>query len=162
MWVDRPGVGLPIFPNPCFGPNEPGLCLGCYGRTRAGHGPHCSFGLVSGILGPVLYPHQLPPSPCVRTAWARAVINPATVVIPTCLLGCGLIKTDRRHTWCVNDDPLGFALVFHTPLVFPCFLPTSPVLSSSGPIPSPPPLFFLYIFLGVLVFRFLLDFHPSI
>ena len=22
MWVDRPGVGLPIFPNPCFGPNE--------------------------------------------------------------------------------------------------------------------------------------------
>ena len=26
MWVDRPGVGLPIFPNPCFGPNEPGLC----------------------------------------------------------------------------------------------------------------------------------------
>ena len=59
MWVDRPGVGLPIFPNPCFGPNAPGLCLGCYGRTRAGHGPHCSFGLASGILGPVLYPHQL-------------------------------------------------------------------------------------------------------
>ena len=26
MWVDRPGVGLPIFPNPCFGPNESGLC----------------------------------------------------------------------------------------------------------------------------------------
>ena len=137
MWVDRPGVGLPIFPNPCFEPNEPGLCLGCYGGTRAGHGPHCFFGLASGILGPVLYPHQLPPSPCVRTAWARAVINPATVVISTCLLGCGLIKLDRRHTWCVNDDPLGFALVFHTPFVFPCFLPTSPVLSSSGPIPSP-------------------------
>ena len=144
MWVDRPGVGLPIFPNPCFGPNEPGLCLGCYGGTWAGHGPHCSFGLASGILGPVLYPHQLPLSPCVRTAWARAVINPATVVISTCLLGCGLIKPDRRHTWCINDDPLGFALVFHTPLVFPCFLPTSPVLSSSGPIPSPF-FFFFYI-----------------
>ena len=43
MWVDQPGVGLPIFPNPCFGPNEPGLCLGCYGRTRAGHGAHCAF-----------------------------------------------------------------------------------------------------------------------
>ena len=158
MWVDRPGMGLPIFPNPCFGPNEPGLCLGCYGGTRAGHRPHCSFRLASAILGPVLSPHQLPPSPCVQTAWARAVINPATVVIFTCLLGCGLIKPDRRHTWCVNDDPLGFALVFHTPLVFPCFLPTSPVLSSSGPIPS----LFFFIFLGVLVFRFLLDFHLSI
>ena len=61
MWVDWPGMGLPIFPNPCFGlgPNEPGLCLGCYGGTRAWHGPHCSFGLASGILGPFLYPYQL-------------------------------------------------------------------------------------------------------
>ena len=96
---------------------------------------HCSFGLELGVPGPVLYPHQLPRSPCVRTAWARAVINPATDVISTCLLGCGLIKPDRRHTWCVNDDPLGFALVFHTPLVFPYFLPTSSVLSSSALIP---------------------------
>ena len=99
------------------------------------HRPHCSFGLEIGVPGPVLYPHQLPPSPYVRTAWARAVINPATVVISTCLLGCGLIKPDRRHTWCVNDDPLGFALVFHTSFVFPYFLPTSSVLSSSGLIP---------------------------
>ena len=42
-------------------------------------------------------------------------------------------------------SPLGFALVFHTPLVFPCFLPTSPVLSSSGPIPSP---FFFFFFIS--------------
>ena len=154
MWVDRPVVGLPIFPNPCFGPNEPGLCLGCCGGTRAWHGSHCSFWLASGILGPVLYPHQLPPSPCVRTTWARAVINPATVVISTCLLGCGLINPDRRHTWCVNDDPLGFALVFHTPHVFPYFLPTSSVLSSFGLIP-----FFLF---SVLVLRFLLGFHLSV
>ena len=76
-----------------------------------------------------------------------------------CLLGYGLIKPYRRHTWYVNDGPLGFALVFHTPLVFPCFLPTSPVLSSSGPIPS---LFFFFLFLGVLVFCFLLDFHLTI
>ena len=51
-------MGLPIFPNPCFGPNKPGLCSGCYRGIRAWHGPHCSFGLASGILGPVLYPHQ--------------------------------------------------------------------------------------------------------
>ena len=31
IWVDWPGTGLPIFPNPCFGPDELGLCLGCYG-----------------------------------------------------------------------------------------------------------------------------------
>ena len=58
MWVDWPGMGLPIFSNPCFGPIEPGLCLGCYGGIRAWHGPHCSFGLASGILGPFLYPYQ--------------------------------------------------------------------------------------------------------
>ena len=129
-------MGLPIFPNPCFGPDELGLCLGCYGGTRAWRGAHCAFGLASGILGLFLYPYQLPPSPCVRTVWARAVIIPATVAISTCLFGYGLIKPDRRHTWYVNDGPLGFALVFHTPFVFPCFLSTSPVLSSSGPIPS--------------------------
>ena len=155
IWVDWPGMGLPISPSSCFGPNEPGLCLGCCGGAWVWHGAHCSFGLVSGILGPFLYPHQLPPSPCVRTAWVRAVIIPATVAISTCLLGYGLIKPDRSHTLCVNDDPLGFALVFHTPLVFPYFLPTSSVLSSSGPIP------FFFIF-SVLVLRFLLDFHLSI
>ena len=59
MWVDWPGMGLPIFSNPCFGPIEPGLCLGCYGGIRAWHGPHCSFGLASGILSPFLYPYQV-------------------------------------------------------------------------------------------------------
>ena len=97
---------------------------------------------------------SIAPSPCVWTAWARAVINPATVVISTCLLRYGLIKPDRRHTWCVNDGPLGFALVFHTPLVFPYSLSTSSASSSSGPLP-----FFLF---SVLVLRFLLNFHLSI
>ena len=58
-WVDWSGMGLPIFSNPCFGPIEPGLCLGCYGGIRAWHGPHCSFGLASIILGPFLYPYQI-------------------------------------------------------------------------------------------------------
>ena len=65
-------------------------------------------------------PISCPVARCVRTAWGRAVIIPATVAISTCLLG--LINPDRHHTWCVNDDPLGFAVVFHTPLFFPLFL----------------------------------------
>ena len=134
IWVDWPSMGLPIFPSSCVGSDELGLCLGCCEGAWMWHGAHCSFGLVSGILDPFLYPHKLPPSPCVRTAWARAVIIPATVAISTCLLG--LISPDRRHMWCVNDNPLGFALVFHTPFAFPYFLPTSSVLSSSGLIPS--------------------------
>ena len=99
IWVDWPGTGLPLFPNPCFGPNEAGFRLSCYEGAQEWHRPHCSFGLASGILGPFLSPYQLPPSPCVRTAWARAVIIPATVAISTCPLGYGLIKPDRRHTW---------------------------------------------------------------
>ena len=67
--------------------------LGCYGGAWVLHGAHHSFGLASGILGPFLYPYQLPPSPCVRIAWARAVILPAAVAISTCLLGYELIKT---------------------------------------------------------------------
>ena len=54
--------------------------------------PTIPLGLASGKLGSFLYPHQLPPSPCVRIAWARAVILPATVAISMCLLGNGLIK----------------------------------------------------------------------
>ena len=63
IWVDWPGMGLPISPSSCFGPNKPGLYLGCCGGAWVWHGAHCSFGLVSGILGPFLYPHQLPPQP---------------------------------------------------------------------------------------------------
>ena len=122
-----------------------------YGR---GTDPTALLGWRVECLAQFYIPISCPPSPCVRTAWARAVINPATVVISTCLLRYGLIKPDRRHTWCVNDGPLGFALVFHTPLVFPYFLSTSSASSSSGPLP-----FFLF---SVLVLRFLLDFHLSI
>ena len=58
IWVDWSGMGLPISPSSCFGPNEPGLCLGCCGGAWVWYGAHCSFGLVSGIIGPCLYPHQ--------------------------------------------------------------------------------------------------------
>ena len=129
-------MGLSNLPNPCFRPDELGLCLGCCGWTWAWRRAHCAFGLADGIFVLFLYPYQLPPSPCVRTAWARAVIISVTVAISTCLLGYGLIKPDRCHTWYVNDGSLGFTLVFHTLLVLLCFLLTSPVLSSSGVLPS--------------------------
>ena len=113
-------MSLPVFPSSRVGSDEQGLCLDCCEGAWMWHGAHCSFGLVSGMFGPFLYPHQLPASPCVRTVWARAVIIPATVAISTCLLG--LVNPDRPHTWCVNDDTLGFALVFSYSLCFPLFL----------------------------------------
>ena len=50
------------------------------------------LGLANGIVSPFLYPYQLPPSPCVRIAWARVVIPLVTVAISMCLLGNRLIK----------------------------------------------------------------------
>ena len=66
--------------------------LGCYGGAWVLYGAYYSFGSASGILGPFLYPHQLPPSPCVRIAWARAVILLATIIISMCLLEYEIIK----------------------------------------------------------------------
>ena len=37
-------------------------------------------------------PYQLPPSPCVRYTWARAVTCLASGAISTCLLGVGLVR----------------------------------------------------------------------
>ena len=47
-------------------------------------------------MAPIFKPHQLPPSPCVRTAWARAVIVPASIAISTCLFGLTLIAAISR------------------------------------------------------------------
>ena len=118
-------MGLPIFPNPCFGPNELGLYLGCYGGTRAWRRAHCAFGLASGILGLFLYPYQLPPSPCVRTAWAKAVIIPATVAISTCLFGYGLIKPDHRQRGMLMMA-LWVSRMFFILTCFPLFLADLP------------------------------------
>ena len=145
-------MGLSNLPNPCFGPDELGLCLGLLrmdvGLTRS----PSRYWAGGWIFGLFIYPYQLPPSPCVRIAWARAVIISATVAISTCLLEYGLIEPDRRHTWCVNDGLLGFALVFHTLLV---------------PLCRPPSFEFLWRFnfpfsFIVSVLRFLPDRHLSI
>ena len=68
------------------------FALGWYGGAWVLPWHTIPLGLASGIVSPFLYPHQLPPNPCVRIAWARAVILLITVAISTCLLGNGLIK----------------------------------------------------------------------
>ena len=60
-------------------------------------GPGCCFGhiiplgLASGMVSLFFSLHQLPPSPCVRNAWARAVILLISVAISTCLFGAGSV-----------------------------------------------------------------------
>ena len=86
-------MDLPIYPRSSFGPSEPDLCFGLVWRgLGVALGTPFLLGLASGIVSPFLYPHQLPPSPCVRIAWARAVDLLATVAISACLLGNGLIN----------------------------------------------------------------------
>ena len=60
--------------------------LGCFiGRAS-------SLGLASGPASPFFKPYQLPPSPCVRSVWARAVTFLVSGVIATCLLCAGLVR----------------------------------------------------------------------
>ena len=70
---------------------------------------------------PIFKPHQLPPSPCVRIAWARAVIVPVSFAISTCRFGLALIAAISR----VLIMTLGFrARLF--------LLTTSSILRPSG------------------------------
>ena len=50
------------------------------------------WGLASGPTSPFFKPYQLPPSPCVRRAWARSVTFLVSDAISTCLLEAGLVK----------------------------------------------------------------------
>ena len=52
-------------------------------------------GLVCSV-GPIFKPYQLPPSPCVRIAWARAVIVPVSFAISTCRFRSALIAAISR------------------------------------------------------------------
>ena len=66
--------------------------LGWRQRPEYFNGCASSLGLASGPASPFFKPYQLPPSPCVRCAWARAVMFLVSDVISTCLLGDGLVK----------------------------------------------------------------------
>ena len=64
----------------------------------ASKGPNASmgmpllWGLASGTASPFFKPYQLPPSPCVRRVWARAVTFLVSDAISACLLGDRLVK----------------------------------------------------------------------
>ena len=116
--VDLPSMSLSVFPNPRVGSDKLGLCLGYYEGIWMWHGAHRSFGLVSGMFGPFSYPHQLPPSPCLRIAWARAVVIPVTIAISTCLFGLILIAAIRG----VLMMTLWVSRLFFIPSRFPLFL----------------------------------------
>ena len=51
-----------------------------------------TLGLASGPANSFFKPYQLPPSPCVRCAWARAITLLVLDAISTCLFGAGLVR----------------------------------------------------------------------
>ena len=65
-----------------------------------GPGLVCSVGpifhLWSDVWVPIFKPYQLPPSPCARIVWARAVIVPVSFAISTCRFGLALIAAISR------------------------------------------------------------------
>ena len=66
--------------------------LGWRQRHECFNGRASSLGLASGPASPFFKSYQLPPSPCVRCACARAVTFLVSDAISTCLLGAGLVK----------------------------------------------------------------------
>ena len=156
-------MGLLNLPNPCFGARRVGPLLGVLWMDAVMARSPLRFWTGGWDIWPISLSLSVAPSPCVRTAWTRAVVISATVAISTCLLGCGLIKPVRRHTCYVNDGLLGFALAFHTLLVLLCFLPTSPALSSSGALSSIFHLVSLYfVFSWIFVCPFGVGSFPSV
>ena len=86
-------MGLPNYQRPAFGPSVLGSSFG----MKKGPGYHivraASLGLASEPASPFLQPYQLPPSPCVWSAWARAAIIVASIAVSTCPPEVGLVKT---------------------------------------------------------------------
>ena len=68
------------------------LILGWCLRPERFNGRASSLGLASGPASPFFQTYQLPPIPCVRCAWARAITFLVPDAISTSLLGAGLVK----------------------------------------------------------------------
>ena len=86
IWVDWPGMDLSNYPRSRFGPSEPGFYFGLIWRgLSVAWSPPFLWAWRVGYWAHFFIPINCPPSPCVRIAWARAVILPATVAISTCL-----------------------------------------------------------------------------
>ena len=88
---DLQDMGLPIYPRSAYGPNGPSFWAGTEGPGYC-LGYTIPLGLASGLVSLFSSPHQLPPSPYVRNAWARAVTLLVSVAISTCLFGAGSVK----------------------------------------------------------------------
>ena len=87
------GLGLPNYP--CYRPLERAdwaFVLGWRQGSRCFTGRTSSLGLASGPASLFFKPYQLPPSPCVRYTWAKAVMFLVSGAISTCLLGAGLVR----------------------------------------------------------------------
>ena len=56
------------------------------------HWAYLFFGLGEWACAPIFKPYQLPPSPCVRRACARAVSFLESDATSTCLLRAGLVR----------------------------------------------------------------------
>ena len=78
-------------------------------------------------MAPIFKPYQLPPSPCVRTVWARVVIVPASIAISTCPFGLALIAAISRvlimTLWVSRpsllfDDLFNFAFLWSLSFLF--------------------------------------------
>ena len=65
--------------------------LGRRQKPECFNGRASSLGLASGPASPFFKPYLLPPSPCVRCAWARAVTLLVSDAISMCLLGAWLV-----------------------------------------------------------------------
>ena len=86
MWV------FSITHNRPLGRADWAFILGWRQRPECFNGRVSSLGLASRPASPFFKPYQLPPSPCVRCAWARAVTFRVSDASSTCLLGAGLVK----------------------------------------------------------------------
>ena len=68
MWAFSITHNLPL------GRADWAFILGWRQRPEYFNGRASSLGLASGLASPFFKPYQLPPSPCVRCVWARAVM----------------------------------------------------------------------------------------
>ena len=87
-----------------LGANELGSLFEPMPGPRAFHWAYLFLGLGEWACAPIFKPYQLPPSPCVRRACARAVSFLESDVTSMCLLRAGLVRACCRHMSCDNDD----------------------------------------------------------
>ena len=77
---------------PAFGASGPGFRFGLALGLGCVIGLDPSLGLENGPTSLFFKPYQLPPSPCVRCVWARAITFLTSDVISTCQLRTGSVR----------------------------------------------------------------------